>query len=102
MRRTWAIRVSRMVCMRATRGARMSRQERLETALRALVGAWSPPGLVVALAVLVRVGQWGDVAAEVAAAEAAGEEAAEGVVEGVEVEVALDGGYPERHTDYRF
>jgi len=92
--------------MRATRDVRMSRQGRLGTVLRALVGAWSPPELVVALVVRVRVVQWGDVAAEVAleveaaaveaevaAAEAEAEaEGVEGVVEVEEVEVeAVDG-----------
>lgn len=104
MRRTWAIHASRMACMRATRGVRMSRQGPLGTALRALVGVWSPPELVVALVVRVRVGQWGDVVAEVglevegaaveaeAAAAEAEVEGAEGVVAVEEVEVeAVDG-----------
>lgn len=86
MRRTWAIHASRMACMRATRGVRMSRQGPLGIALRALVGVWSPPELVVALVVRVRVGQWGDVAAE---AEVEGAEAVVAVEE-VEVE-AVDG-----------
>lgn len=94
MRRIWAIRASRMACMRATRGVRMSRQGQLETVLRALVGAWSPPELVVALVVHVRVGQWGSVAVEVGLeveeGAAAAEEGAEGVVEVVEAE-AVDG-----------
>lgn len=95
MRRTWAIHASRMACMRATRGVRMSRQGPLGIALRALVGVWSPPELVVALVVRVRVGQWGDVAAEVglevegAAVEVEGAEAVVAVEE-VEVE-AVDG-----------
>jgi len=97
MRRTWATRVSRMACMRATQGVRMSRQGPLGIALRALVGVWSPPELVVALVVRVRVGQWGDVVAEVgleaeAAAAEAEVEGAEGVVAVEEVEVeAVDG-----------
>lgn len=97
MRRTWAIHASRMACMRATRGVRMSRRGPLGTALRALVGVWSPPELVVALVVRVRVGQWGDVVAEVGlevegAAVEAEVEGAEGVVAVEEVEVeAVDG-----------
>jgi len=75
----------------------MSRQGPLGIALRALVGVWSPPELVVALVVRVRVGQWGDVVAEVgleaeAAAAEAEVEGAEGVVAVEEVEVeAVDG-----------
>lgn len=88
MRRTWAIHASRTACMRATRGVRMSRQGPLGIALRALVGVLSPPELVVALVVRVRVGQWGDVAAEVGLEV----EGAEAVVAVEEVEVeAVDG-----------
>jgi len=75
----------------------MSRQGPLGIALRALVGVWSPPELVVALVVRVRVGQWGDVVAEVgleaeAAAAEAEVEGGGGVVAVEEVEVeAVDG-----------